>query len=129
MVGLEGSGNISTFKPLSRLYSVIPSTEVTFLTPLGKSCAIDGATMSDVKTNPNNVPRPGALFDIGFMTIVMLKQFRFTIHENNVDNFSKQLLRYKRQNKNPFSCKKQKSRYFHLKRNILAVLTSIEINM
>src|SRR5579859_7570526 len=35
MVGLDESGKTRNFKPLSSRYSVIPSTEVTFVTPFG----------------------------------------------------------------------------------------------
>src|SRR6476661_3531819 len=37
-VDLEGSGNTSTRSPLASLYSVIPSTEVTFSMPRGRAC-------------------------------------------------------------------------------------------
>src|SRR5882724_3434909 len=40
MVGLDGSGNSSTFRPLGRRYSVIPSTEVTRSTPAGNAEAL-----------------------------------------------------------------------------------------
>src|SRR6266404_2386217 len=38
MVDLEGSGNRSTCNPLASLYSVMPSTEVTFSMPFGRDC-------------------------------------------------------------------------------------------
>src|ERR1035438_3446920 len=39
MVGLDGSGNTRKCSPLFKLYSVMPSAEVTFCTPLGRPWA------------------------------------------------------------------------------------------
>jgi len=41
IIGFEGSGKTKNRNPLSNRYSVMPSTEVTFVTPVGKAaCAL-----------------------------------------------------------------------------------------
>src|SRR5258706_15484884 len=42
MVGFEGSGKSSTLRPLARRYSVMPSTVVTRVTPVGADCPMAG---------------------------------------------------------------------------------------
>src|SRR5436190_6583817 len=42
IVGFEGSGKSRTLKPFARRYSVMPSTDVTFVTPAGSAEAAEG---------------------------------------------------------------------------------------
>ena len=70
MVGFEGSGNISTFRPFSRLYSVIPSTEVTFVTPFGNCCASEGIASITASIIPTSEPVLNKFVLLDFMTIL-----------------------------------------------------------
>src|SRR5438045_1424797 len=45
IVGFEGSGKSRTLKPFARRYSVMPSTDVTFVTPAGNAEAAEGGAV------------------------------------------------------------------------------------